>query len=105
MDNFTILATKILTEQTIQGNQQVTHRDTEDNESGIRSLKNWDVEVEDNQNTADPVAVAYDVNNRLADTAKKGLLGKVAGLAGTQAQEAKKLKKQYDSWCESRGVT
>ena len=45
MDNFTILATKILTEQTIQGNQQVTHRDTEDNESGIRSLKNWDVEV------------------------------------------------------------
>tara|TARA_R110002074_G_scaffold385861_1_gene567295 strand:- start:38 stop:967 length:930 start_codon:yes stop_codon:yes gene_type:complete len=81
---------------TIQGNQQVTHRDTEDNESGIRSLKNWDVEVEDNQNTADPVAVAYDVNNRLADKASKGLTGALAGLAGTQAQKAKKLKDEYD---------
>ena len=81
---------------TIQGNQQVTHRDTEDNESSIRSLKNWDVEVEDNQNTADPVAVAYDVNNRLADKASKGLTGALAGLAGTQAQKAKKLKDEYD---------
>jgi hypothetical protein len=81
---------------TIQVNQQVTHRDTEDNESGIRSLKNWDVEVEDNQNTADPVAVAYDVNNRLADKASKGLTGALAGLAGTQAQKAKKLKDEYD---------
>tara|TARA_R110002153_G_scaffold136591_1_gene286560 strand:- start:1553 stop:2482 length:930 start_codon:yes stop_codon:yes gene_type:complete len=81
---------------TIQGNQHVTHRDTEDNESCIRSLKNWDVEVEDNQNTADPVAVAYDVNNRLADKASKGLTGALAGLAGTQAQKAKKLKDEYD---------
>ena len=81
---------------TIQVKQQVTHRDTEDNESGIRSLKNWDVEVEDNQNTADPVAVAYDVNNRLADKASKGLTGALAGLAGTQAQKAKKLKDEYD---------
>ena len=85
---------------TIQGNQQVNRRDTEDNESGIRSLENWDGEakakIEDNQNTADPVAVAYDVNSRLANKASKGLTGALTGLAGTQAQKAKKLKDEYD---------
>ena len=86
---------------TIQGNQQVNRRDTEDNESGIRSLENWDGEakakIEDNQNKVDPVEVAYGVNNRLAATASKGGIGVLAGLAGTQAQEAKKLKKEYDN--------
>jgi hypothetical protein len=85
---------------TIQGNQQVTYLDTEDNESGIRSLDGFFSDkkpaIEDNQNTADPVAVAYDVNNRLANKASKGLTGALAGLAGTQAQKAKKLKDEYD---------
>ena len=80
----------------IQGNQQVTRRDTEDNESGIRSLKNWDVEVEDNQNKVDRVEVAYGVNAREAEKAKGGLSGIIPGLAGKPAQEAKKLKDEYD---------
>ena len=101
MDNFTKLATKILTEHTfiLKENQQVTYLDTEDNESGVRSLDGFFSKkpaIEDNQNTADPVAVAYDVNSRLADKASKGVIGALAGLAGKQAQKAKKLKDEYD---------